>query len=239
MFWCYSLKTSHPRLLPQSPKVCSVHLCLFYSAGSGKPLKGVKLEKWFVQRHIPHSLQQRLKCNPTLVTSNAVSFTGSQHVPLPILLGSIFYILIQSFYILIWSSQIIAQLSHKICVSDLTLWFDIRILHCLGWYVGLWLCWPWSTEHLLAPLEGTRKNRFKGRTTSQSLCKDDGGFDNYVVLFSNRAARTCRILELSKWKCHTTGSQIQNYFHVTLEPVALRPHFEKQWTGCLWEGKAL
>ena len=30
MFWCYSLETSHPRLLPQSPKVSSVHLCLFF-----------------------------------------------------------------------------------------------------------------------------------------------------------------------------------------------------------------
>ena len=29
MFQCYSLKASHPRLLPQSPKVCSLHLCLF------------------------------------------------------------------------------------------------------------------------------------------------------------------------------------------------------------------
>ena len=29
MFPCCSLETSHPCLLPQSPKVCSVHLCLF------------------------------------------------------------------------------------------------------------------------------------------------------------------------------------------------------------------
>ena len=29
MFQCYSLESSHPRLLPQSPKVCSLHLCLF------------------------------------------------------------------------------------------------------------------------------------------------------------------------------------------------------------------
>ena len=29
MFQCYSLKLSHPCLLPQSPKVCSLHLCLF------------------------------------------------------------------------------------------------------------------------------------------------------------------------------------------------------------------
>ena len=30
MFRCCSLKTSYPRLLPQSSKVCSVHLCLFF-----------------------------------------------------------------------------------------------------------------------------------------------------------------------------------------------------------------
>ena len=29
MFQCCSLRWSHPRLLPQSPKDCSVHLCLF------------------------------------------------------------------------------------------------------------------------------------------------------------------------------------------------------------------
>ena len=29
MFRCYSLMSSHPRLLPQSPKVCSLSLCLF------------------------------------------------------------------------------------------------------------------------------------------------------------------------------------------------------------------
>ena len=29
MFQCYSLKSSHPHLLPQSPKDCSLHLCFF------------------------------------------------------------------------------------------------------------------------------------------------------------------------------------------------------------------
>ena len=29
MFQCYSLSSSHPRLVPQSPKVYSIHLCLF------------------------------------------------------------------------------------------------------------------------------------------------------------------------------------------------------------------
>ena len=34
MFQCYSLKSSHPRLPPQSPKVCSIHLCLFFCFAS-------------------------------------------------------------------------------------------------------------------------------------------------------------------------------------------------------------
>ena len=29
MFQCHSPKSSHPLRLPQSPKVCSIHLCLF------------------------------------------------------------------------------------------------------------------------------------------------------------------------------------------------------------------
>ena len=29
IFRCYSLKSSHPHLLPQNPKVCPLHLCLF------------------------------------------------------------------------------------------------------------------------------------------------------------------------------------------------------------------
>ena len=29
MFQCYSFISSHPRLLPHSPKVCSLYLCLF------------------------------------------------------------------------------------------------------------------------------------------------------------------------------------------------------------------
>ena len=29
MFQCYYLRSSHPRLLPQSPKDCSIYLCLF------------------------------------------------------------------------------------------------------------------------------------------------------------------------------------------------------------------
>ena len=30
MIQCYSLKSSHLHLLPQSPKVCSLYLCLFF-----------------------------------------------------------------------------------------------------------------------------------------------------------------------------------------------------------------
>ena len=34
MFQCHSLRSFHPRLLPQSPKVCSIHLCLFFCLDS-------------------------------------------------------------------------------------------------------------------------------------------------------------------------------------------------------------
>ena len=34
MFQCYSLTSSHPRLLPQSPKVCSLHGSVLYSVVS-------------------------------------------------------------------------------------------------------------------------------------------------------------------------------------------------------------
>ena len=35
MIQCYPLKSSHPCLLPQSPKVCSLHLCLLLSRIQG------------------------------------------------------------------------------------------------------------------------------------------------------------------------------------------------------------
>ena len=38
MFQCYSLKSSYPHLLPQSPKVCSLHLCLFCVLHKGSSL---------------------------------------------------------------------------------------------------------------------------------------------------------------------------------------------------------
>ena len=50
MFQCYSLKSSHPHLLPQSPKVCSLHLCLFcclaYRVIITIKKRNSKLEKW-------------------------------------------------------------------------------------------------------------------------------------------------------------------------------------------------
>ena len=35
MFQCYSLKLSNPQLFPQSPKVCSLYLCLFFCLAYG------------------------------------------------------------------------------------------------------------------------------------------------------------------------------------------------------------
>ena len=38
MFQCHSPTSSHPRPLPQSPKVCSLHLCLFTASHPGLSL---------------------------------------------------------------------------------------------------------------------------------------------------------------------------------------------------------
>ena len=42
MFRCYSLKSSYPLLLPQSPKVCSLHLCLLKVKWKWKSLSCIR-----------------------------------------------------------------------------------------------------------------------------------------------------------------------------------------------------
>ena len=52
MFQCHSPKSSHPRPLPQSPKACSIHLCLFCCCGTytqwsiTQPLKRIHLNQF-------------------------------------------------------------------------------------------------------------------------------------------------------------------------------------------------
>ena len=59
VFQCYSLKLSHPCLLPQSPKVCSLHLCLFCKqilyclSHQGRPYKGERVD------NLEHKLKER------------------------------------------------------------------------------------------------------------------------------------------------------------------------------------
>ena len=48
MFQCYSLKSSHPRLLPQSPTVCSLHLCLFCCLAN-RVIVGARIFKAYVR----------------------------------------------------------------------------------------------------------------------------------------------------------------------------------------------
>ena len=51
MFQCYSLKSPHPRFLPQSPKVCSLHLCLFCCLAQ---VLNIDLQKWIPGLVKPH-----------------------------------------------------------------------------------------------------------------------------------------------------------------------------------------
>ena len=58
MFQCCSLKSSHPRFLPQSPKVCSLHLCLFCCLAQ---VLNIDLQKWIPGLVKPHIYTDRSK----------------------------------------------------------------------------------------------------------------------------------------------------------------------------------
>ena len=53
MFQCYSLILSHPCLLPHSPKVCSLHLCLFCCLACS-----IRTWKLWAQLYIPLQLKK-------------------------------------------------------------------------------------------------------------------------------------------------------------------------------------
>ena len=48
LFQCCSLRTIHPCLLPQSPKVCSVHLCLFFYFAYEVIITIFKKKRWWL-----------------------------------------------------------------------------------------------------------------------------------------------------------------------------------------------
>ena len=48
LFQFYSLKSSHPHLLPQSPTVCSLHLCLFCCLAN-RVIVGARIFKAYVR----------------------------------------------------------------------------------------------------------------------------------------------------------------------------------------------
>ena len=53
MFQCYSPKSSHPRPLPQSPKDCSIHLCLFCClAYRGRGVLKVICQFWDIEMKV-------------------------------------------------------------------------------------------------------------------------------------------------------------------------------------------
>ena len=56
MFQCHSPKSSHPLLLPQSPKDCSIHLCLFCCLA----LLGIHTEETRIERET---------CTPMLIAA--------------------------------------------------------------------------------------------------------------------------------------------------------------------------
>ena len=72
MFQCYSLRSSHHGLLPLSPKVCFIHLCLFFCLAyrvivtiflnSIKKTYRMLTNTWKDAQH--HSLSEKCKSKP-------------------------------------------------------------------------------------------------------------------------------------------------------------------------------
>ena len=73
MFQLYSLKSSHPRLLPLSPKVCSLHLCLdaelFLTLGLVSRVGGTDEVVRSEGGELVRRLWQREQAGPTLPLS--------------------------------------------------------------------------------------------------------------------------------------------------------------------------
>ena len=91
MFQCYSLKSSHPRLLPQSPNVCSLSLCLFcclaywviisiflnsiiYAFSSVQSLSHVRLfaTPWIAARQASLSITRRMDKKAVVCIHNGI-----------------------------------------------------------------------------------------------------------------------------------------------------------------------
>ena len=96
MFQCYSLKSSHPRPLSQSPKVCSLHLCLFcyltYSPTTSWEIDGETVEtvsdfiflgsKITADGDCSHEIKRRLLLVRKVMT-NLDSILKSRDITLP------------------------------------------------------------------------------------------------------------------------------------------------------------
>ena len=79
---CYSLKSSHPRLLPQSPKVCSLHPCLFCCL-TYRVIITIFLNSTYIQFSSVQSLRRvRLFATPRIAACQAsLSITNSRSTP--------------------------------------------------------------------------------------------------------------------------------------------------------------
>ena len=102
MFQCYSLKSSHPRPLPQSPAVCSLHLtslCIIGSSFIHLIRTGSNafslIAEWYSIVYIYHnllihlSISGRLGCFCVLAIVNSAVINTGVHVSLSILVSSV------------------------------------------------------------------------------------------------------------------------------------------------------
>ena len=86
-FQCYSLKSSHPLFLPLSPKVCSLHLFLFWCPATSQYCKVIILQlKWirFKNNKTKHMVKTITFICVAQIIPNMISESFSSHLPCPL-----------------------------------------------------------------------------------------------------------------------------------------------------------
>ena len=140
MFRCCSLETSHPRLLPQSPKDCSIHLCLFLFCCH------ILLEKHWIcncLHHFTKSFNDKtiVKCSKWFFLHTHKQWFLIYYLPYKFLNGHFkiveheYFILLIKFYTM-GNDRI--KLKHPwFTIRDTCLWI---LVHCL-------VVWPWENNN--------------------------------------------------------------------------------------------
>ena len=201
MFQCYSFKSSHPRLLPQSPKVWYLHLCLFCCL-SYKVIVTIFLNSIYI--YIQFSSFQSLSCVRLFATpwiaARQASLSNSQS---SLKLMSIESVMPSSHLILCHPLLLLPPIPPSIRV------FSNESTLCMRWpkYWSFSFSISPCNEHPglisfrmdwlnLFAVQGTLKSLFQHHSSKQSILRCSAFF---TVQLSHPYMTTGKTIALTRW----------------------------------------